>query len=381
MRPNQAVPKVDPAASSAIYALRFPLAVFVVVIHAKIDEGFWPPLADGARLPPAFDFCMNFFSSFFFVQCAVPLFFAFSAYLLCSRPPDGAAGYRKMLAKKVRAIAVPYFLWIFAFTALYAAADLLGFTRKSFFGRPAPEYFGWFFGFPKLGDYFHPAVGQFWYLRDLMLAFILSPLIRAAVKKFPAAYFTAAVLYRLSSLPLAYEWGSAFLYFGIGAAAAARGFSVSRLNLRTRDLAAGYAVILALRAADFFYRRLNGLAEETMLLSENIFTLLGFSDIAVGSLLLLKIGVRLSENGRIFPALKKLSAYSFWIFAVHMPWILTFVRRILPKIFRFEGAGFFAIYFSAAVLTVLLSLASGILARKLCPRLFALFCGGRSPKD
>lgn len=362
---------LDEDSSRTIYALRFFLAVLVVMIHCTITIENFPELAHLEKLPVGIDFVQSLFSSYIFTGCAVPLFFVFSGYLLFHVPMNSAADYKKMISKKMRAIVIPYFSWIGLFTVAYVAANLLGLTRKSFFDKTVSEYFGWFLGLPKFGEFFHPVIGQFWYLRDLMLMCALSPLIFKAIQKMPAAYFSAAVLYRLSSLPLSYEWGSAFLYFGIGCFFAQKGITISSLKIKLKDLVIAYSVVIILQCVDYFYENLNG---------SNLFNLLGFSNIIVGSLLILKIGEWLSKNEKLYSVLKKLSGYSFWIFAVHMPWILSALWRVVKILIPLDGAGFYISYFIVMISTITLSLLSGMLCNKIFPRLFAFLCGGRVAK-
>ena len=95
-------------------------------------------------------------------------------------------------------------------------------------------------------------------------------------------------------------------------------------------------------------------------------------------ILVLKLSKLPAENERIFSIAKKLSVYSFFLYAIHMPALNELLKQVWLKFFPMKNT-FFCLfeYFGVSFITILLSIGTGALLRKLCPPLFVLLNGGR----
>ena len=72
-----------------------------------------------------------------------------------------------------------------------------------------------------------------------------------------------------------------------------------------------------------------------------------------------------------------LSAFSFWLYATHDPFLITPIKKLWTKFLPINGYFLVAEYFGAVILTVVISLAVGMLLKKIFPRVFAVLTGGR----
>lgn len=180
-----------------IAALRFPLAVLVVLIHA--NNSVWRGVEWGSA---------SFFIQFLtrvLPTFAVPLFFAISGYLFfLKRSEFGVADYLQKLRRRILTLLVPYLVWNVLAFALYALKDVAGghalqqpFSLNVFWGcKPlgvaSTNEFGW-----TLLATTAPVLEQLWFVRDLIVCVLLTPLIYIVLKRgrFFGLLFFAIVFY------------------------------------------------------------------------------------------------------------------------------------------------------------------------------------------
>ena len=145
--------------SETIGVLRFPLMVCVVLIHTIIPN-------------QAKHLFVDWFDSYViesFVRIAVPLFFFISGFLFFyGVNVFGKSEYWYKLKKRVKRLLVPYLLWgVFAILVKYIFF---------LFGENCAYLFDGYF---KCIYYvlWNPISYQLWFVRDLFLVVLISPLI------------------------------------------------------------------------------------------------------------------------------------------------------------------------------------------------------------
>lgn len=153
-------------------------------------------------LPPnkekfyAFDLFQNIITSSAFRFC-LPLFFIISGYLFFFKPFN----YPVQIRKRLRTILGPYLLWsLFGASLIYTSLLLPGISEK--FNQ------SWHFTIEDFVRHItiDPIQYQFWFLRDLMILALLSPIIYFLGKKTP----------NFVILVLALSWvylGDSYIYF------------------------------------------------------------------------------------------------------------------------------------------------------------------------
>ncbi|MBR6926984.1 MAG: acyltransferase [Bacteroidaceae bacterium] len=174
--------------SHVISALRFPMALGVVLIHnnwvvngiqLEVDSGEWEILA----------FFKMFLPTFF--GMAVPLFFFISGYLFFYKTQSWSwQRYGKKLQRRVTSLLIPYLIWnIFSIVGEAQNAYRLGTSLDDFFeGFTLLSILRFFWcsgiyksttenwlGVPHVTDY--PADIPLWFVRDLMVLVLLAPAI------------------------------------------------------------------------------------------------------------------------------------------------------------------------------------------------------------
>lgn len=214
----------DETLSKTITFLRFPLIVAVVLIHVEltgvvIDGNIM--VRDGQF--PIYDTVYHIITQEI-ARLAVPLFFFISGFLFFYRTEFSMKAYGQKLKKRVRTLLIPYLFW--------NAAALMAFVLTQYFMPsltsgtkiPIADY--------GLSDYLNsfwtePASPQFWFIRDLMVIVLFTPLLYYLLK-FGKAYVVAAlgVLWVLESqTDVQHSATFAFFFFSFGA-----WFSINKRN-------------------------------------------------------------------------------------------------------------------------------------------------------
>ena len=192
------MPKKDQSVlSNTIDFLRFPLIIAVVFIH-------WDPRSmaiNGGDLVKKETFPVYELSRYIvseeIAKIAVPLFFFMSGFLFFYRSSGFTLGeYAAKLKKRARTLLIPYVFWntaviiLFVSTQLFVPSMLSG-ANKPITDRNFFEWLNMFWGYLD-GK---PICFQFWFIRDLIVAVCLSPIIYFLIKRLKFYFVLLAGLF------------------------------------------------------------------------------------------------------------------------------------------------------------------------------------------
>lgn len=364
--------------SRRITSLRFLLAVLVVCIHNNFTaELIDRNVQDGAA---RIVFAQNGFSlwtqrllSGGIALCAVPLFFLFAAYLSAKKNDTFSA----MLAKKSRSLLLPYIAWFAVYALFYGPVKMLAsrflpsvfaHPKRTIFTQTAREWLEFAVGFFTGDGEGNPKfAGQFWFVRDLMILTLFSPLLIRAVKRFPAAVISlTAVFYVCGFVPVDSHAPCALFFFTAGIFWAEYDIDLFTLTDKIKWSEAALVFVLT-----FIFNYLDPFSTRCAAFFSACLTV-------ASCVLVLKCSKTIESNSKAFELASRLSKYSFFLFAVHMPVLLFAVQKIWLCLFPMKNTFFcLAEYFCVSALIVLIGTASGLMLRKICPPLFSVFNGGR----
>jgi surface polysaccharide O-acyltransferase-like enzyme len=369
--------------------LRFPLIVGVVFIHAygfkaRFAGGEPGPyqVADAATL-------VEYYLSHVVAPISVPLFYFMSGFLFFAHFDGTAQAYGSKLKSRVRTLLVPYLFWNILTIGLLALAQANTHTAHYFSGAYAPissfgpfDYLNALAGFTRA-----PVAYQFWFIRDLMILVLLSPLL----------YLLTRYLFWPTMLFLVCAWMSnwfhlnfglwrmlsseAVLFFFLGEAAVYSGWSAWSLEPGSRLGKWIFLSYLIISVIDLisrqavFNRYIHNIG---MLLGiVSVIWLAGFLGrmVPVDGLTHGNPPVRVAK---IFVwLLEALSPAAFFVFAAHDP-LLTFIEKIFYS-FCAPSDAFVAlmIYLMAPFLAILICISLYLGIRKTAPSVARTICGGR----
>ena len=185
----------DELQSKTISYLRFPLTLGIIFIHFDLIEHVFTyhGVQYGLDRPLWYVFIINFFSEVL-PQIGVPLFFIISGYLFFHGVDFNGNVWQQKLRKRARTLLVPYLLWNLVAILIHAFYLIPGLFpnagQEQICITPLRLFHTFFANFPNQGIFVMPAdsavtVGGFpypvnlpmWYVRDLMVMVLLSPVV------------------------------------------------------------------------------------------------------------------------------------------------------------------------------------------------------------
>ena len=168
--------------------IRFPLIIGVVLIHAWISKVNGINLFDfhyfhgtpivSQSLYPVYTVVAHLFSQII-PRISVPLFFFISGFLFFFKIEEFSKTlYVQKIRRRIRSLFVPYVFWNILAVSIYVIKNEL--SGESY-DLTFTDFCMAFWNFKGM---YTPACVPFWFIRDLMVLVVLSPLIYLAVKVF-----------------------------------------------------------------------------------------------------------------------------------------------------------------------------------------------------
>ena len=345
--------------------LRFPLIVGVLFIHnfSVGSSGDFPV-------------CRTVMELFSHVlgSLAVPAFFLISGFLFFRHTETGFSGkaYAGKLKKRTVSLLVPYLFWNVAVLLLFFLLSRLPFLSGWFAGRVecSPRFFvSALWGIPNdEGTMTYPIAYPFWFIRDLFVMVLLSPVVYRFLRNTAIWGLLALGLFwgAGGQLPVVGIYGlssAALFFFSAGGWFAVRGKNLLSEFRKTGRWTFFLYPCLALADLLTKWQPFNACLHRLGIVAGVV-------------MIFLWVG-RSLERGRIAPV-PFLSAASFFVFAVHEPWLLAPIRKVLLRLFQPESdAAMVLIYFAVVGLTVASALVLYRLSNRFLPRFTKIVTGGR----
>jgi len=356
---------LDTRSSERLGVLRLPLIVGVVFIHAYGTEvGFSEGSVGLSHTGFVVDFVRNLISQGV-ARLAVPLFFLLSGYLFFLGFSLSWRSYREKLRSRSKSLLVPYLFWNLATLAVFALAQTIPATRIYFSGNnPLIAGFGVYdylnavFGIDR-----QPIAYQFWFIRDLMVLVLMSPIIALILRWTPRLFLAAmGVLWYVELWPLYVPSVAALAFFSLGAGLGANRISLFSLDRFGRPVGFAYLCVLLVDATT------KGAVFNPYVHKAGIV-------LGVVWVLYLTQGVMALE--RLKRALLWAGGASFFIFAFHEP-TQTILRKLAYKLTLPDSVALILfLYLSIPLVVLALSLLLYSVMKRFVPGFLKVISGGR----
>lgn len=347
---------VDAEVSSRIGLMRIVLIAGIVFVHIPFDPDTSPYLG----LYGALDWLRVFLGESLF-RVGVPCLSAISGYLLF-RGGGAAFNYRKTLRRKMQTIVLPFLLWngalLLAVLVMQRYGIGIGYLPDLWPLSPA----GLLDAALAAGG--TPINLPLYFLRDLFVCILLSPVLAAAVRRYPAAVLI--VLFTLAALPvpLGIVLRNSILFsFTTGIWLALNKADLKSLDPYALPVAGGFLLLSGILAT--FLLRTGPDFPDWLEISRNVMIIFGIPGFwAIAALLMRSpLGARLSRTGGL----------SFWIFCGHYPVLL-----LVWMIWNRSGPAPYPVFYAgAAALTFAALIVSNLLAKQAVPGLYRVLTGSR----
>ncbi len=361
--------------SRTIDVARILLIVGIVFLHYGMYPNFRANPFGGMSVDEheVATFVNSFLLFFFFAT--VPLLSVISGWLFFSFLDEPETRAAPALGKRIRARCLSLYLPLVIWNAIFIGMLLV--LRAFVPDHPVFAALNIDFDTATVWQYFnavfavdhYPVAFQFWFVRDLFVTVLLSPLILWLIRHAPR--IGAAVL--LAAWLLNYDFEIFFrpdvaFFFFLGGLIRAKRFEVRLSGRAVVALLAAYLALVTLRAlAPFVFE------ESTPLLSAFTRAMRLVGVLACWGLFL---RIAQSRFGSLFA---RLGPFAFFLYAAHFP-LMAEVKRLLWELLP-EVNDFWMVvhYLSSVSFTILLCLGGGFLLARFLPGAFALLNGGRPP--
>ncbi len=353
---------------SAIQYLRFPLIVAVLFIHSYSSTLTIHGLEVGTSNDfPVYDLIRTLFSQVI-ARIAVPLFFFIAGFLYFNNITDWIKEkYVDKTKKRFHSLVIPYLFWNGLIILVYFVAQSIPSLSKLFSGEFSPVSTWGFMDFLNaFWNFDHttlPILYPFWFIRDLIVITILSPIV----------YYLCKYLKILGVVLLGLCW--ILNLFSI------TGLSTTCVFFFT---AGAYLSINKIDVTDLF--------GEVFYPSVFLYPVLAIADlftkdydfnnyihnagVLVGIVFLFNVVSSGIKNHKIHTN-SFLSNASFFVFAAHEP-LLTLIRKLmLNKLPVFNETFLLLAYFIPIVIVITVLLTIYYILNKVFPGFCRLITGGR----
>ena len=341
--------------SAAIMWLRFPLIFLIILLHCysvvRFDE------------PRILYFKVIYPFSLWLGETGVPAFFFISGYLFFVSKKS----YGKKLKTRFHTLLIPYLLWNLILLSIYIILYAIGYPQninsKSILDFSIIDYLRLFW---DRGSYdegnFVPLLCPLWYIRNLIIMSIFSPLLYYIIKYARELFLLIMVIWWMSSYHNAFI-PQTILFFCLGAYFSI--FNINPLQIATENITIIITLFCIFAAGDILSHVAIGTPVNLQLhrisLIFNIPALLLLADFCV----------RHGYTNKLLPN------SAFIVFCVHYP-IVVLLRKFC--IFRFSNSSddvHIILYFVCVIVATLLSICIYCILERHFPRFKNILSGNR----
>ena len=340
--------------------LRFPLMVGVIFIHSygfisvteEMKDSFWGMI-------------IEIFSQGI-GRLSVPLFFFISGYLFFYKIDQFSKEiFINKLKRRFKSLFLPYIIWNALCISLYMGLDYLGYHINYLEdkGNNPLTFLRAFIGFDENSLYAYPAVYQLWFLRDLMIIILLSPILYFLLNRFKGVFIGIVGLLWVTGfeIPVMSKYGFSMVsifFFSSGAYCSTNNFSVLDIFGKVKYIGYLYPCFLIL---DLF--------TESIII-HNI-------GIISGIILAISLCSYFYDKKKLTPV-PFLTSATFFLYAIHEPFLLSKIRLDIINHLPVHIPAIAVLgYFASVLLTILISLFLFKLLQKTFPNFTKLIAGNR----
>ncbi len=336
--------------------------LLVVFIHADLRS----MISSYMNVPVSVDIYMETLTRIL-VDNAVPMFFFVSGFLFFLRKDS----YVNKFKSRFKTLFIPYLFWCFVgFLIPFVIQRMLGMEHLYIANKmklikdfAATDYIRMFWDL-RDGS---PILSTLWFLRNLIVLVIFTPIIAFLIKKFRIVFpLLLLMVYFFLQWDVPGFNTSGFCWFSIGAYFSLNGIncwqSIEKMN--TKLLFAIWclmtAFVITAYVIDFHY--------ENVMLAYRI----------IHFMIIYHLIARISEK-REMQNMLKISAASFFIYVFHEPW-MGYIAKLMIKIFQPSGVWLYIDPLLLVLLTVSYSYASYLILQKIAPHFLNFITGSRNKK-
>ncbi len=347
--------------SKKIDVIKFFSILMIVFWHAN-NTSFINPDAVG------YSFFIQEFISRGIVRVAVPLFFALSGYLFFLNFKGKRQDFWTKYKKRFKTLLIPYLFWSAMGLVLFFCLQKMLPQYQHYFGSLLVTNLSFKELLNKL--FINPIPFQFWFIRDLIVLVILSPLIYFLIQRLKIVFISVLAIIWLLDINLYVIAPNALLFFSTGAyLSISNSDALIKISSKKKSyifMALWFMIVLIKTVLSILHN--GSFATESFMLKASI--VVGM--VAVWDGYDAVMTSKNVENFKFYPFV----VFSFFIFAFHEP-VQTSVKQGLMVLSGGREILSLLIYFFSACFTVALSIAVGSILKRIVPIFYNTITGNR----
>lgn len=324
--------------SKAITLMQIPAVIIIIVLHSYTTARGSISDTDNTAY-----YYLSYLLSMDIGNMGVPLYFTISGILFFNNFTNRQS-YHTKIKSRMKTLAIPYICWNLANIILFFLLQNLEFTKSYFSGnnKLVSDY--------SIVDFLKafwdtgggtPILSPYWYIRNLLILQVLSPVIFILIKHIKLAYLLAVGALWFTTPTLTFTYTSIF-YFSLGA-------YVSIHNIDLIGLTNKYfnhiITLFILMLCTEIYLHFNVTSSYLIYLQKALFI--------IGVISFFTLAIKAVEHNINIP--NSLGKASFFIYTTHYP-IMQGIRRISLKFVNNSPSeiGNVCAYLGAIIITFIL---------------------------
>lgn len=296
------------------------------------------------------------------------LFFAISGYLFFNKV-NAIVDCRPKIVKRLKTLLIPYLIWNLIFVLWYVVLKITPGASSYTNSDMLTKVFGGGFLKALYELFIVPAGFHLWFLRDLIIYVLISPILYLALKHLgkwiPIALFVLSsigTIFLPSTIKL---WGLFFFVLG-------GFFSMSPLVSRISEINTSYKRLITLISSILFLSYFVG--HSFISISGIYVGIMLCGAIAIWNLYDILLEKRVLSFA--YPLIKWTFGYSFFVYLFHEP-AFNIIKKLGLTIFGVSESSLILLYFINPVIMFFVSVALARLMKNYTPSFYKILVGGR----
>ncbi|UOB19420.1 acyltransferase family protein [Abyssalbus ytuae] len=296
------------------------------------------------------------------IRIAVPLFFAISGYLFFANIKEFPfLLYRQKVSKRLKTLVKPYFFWSVFWLLIYFLLQSLPHSSSFFTETLIKDY-----TLIQLIDtiVFNPVAYQLWFIRDLIIIIVMTPLIYWGLKHTKMILISVLFIIWFININIVVFSNEGIFFFVLGAYLSIYKIDIQRLSYHY------WLPFMSIWLLILFFK----------MYIEDIFIkiLIQKAGILVGVLAswLLYDVIFLNASKNYYLEKESIILLTFFLFTTHEP-TLTIIKKMLFYMLGTTELASFLIFIFAPIITIFICLSMGYLLKRFLLKFYFFITGGR----
>jgi hypothetical protein len=354
---------MDKYVSTKLQVISFFLIILVVFIHSYNFE--IKLIGPNMMANHGYAYLIEGYFKNGLATIAVPMFFSISGYLFFLGFSGSLKEFVNKFKKRTITVLIPYIFWSAFGLLFYFLLQIIPHTKSFFTKELIVNYSLTKLLYTWLVD---PIPYQFWFIRDLILIILITPLIFLLIKYFRYTLLIVCMSIWIIGLNTEILNIGSVTFFVLGAS-----ISTMHPNIINQVFYRKYWIITPVWMIFLVCKTLymsDHLDSFWLIIIHRVCILIGM--ISAWSIYDVFLSRSFLEEKNYFWVF----SYSFFLFAFHEP-ILTIVKKFLLSVLPRSEAYILASFFLTSLIVIIVSILVGSLIKKVLPSIYGVISGGR----